>query len=187
MGTRLITPEPHHEHAVQFYRDDNGLLTTLSRFVREGLAIGQPVVIIATEDHRVSLMHRLVADGVPRDFFERAGALWMLDARETLATFMDGPYPDPQRFRAIVGELVAAARATGGGGRAVRAYGEMVDILWRDANPEGAIRLESLWNLLAATEHFMLLCGYSIGNFYQPCDGYDIADVCHVHARVLPA
>jgi hypothetical protein len=171
---------------VQFYRDEDGLLTTLSAFVREGLTVNQPVAIIATEEHRMGLMRRLVDDGVPRDFFERGGALWMFDAREVLATFMDGPYPDPERFRAGVGRLVAAARAAGGGA-GIRAYGEMVDILWKDANPEGAIRLESLWNLLAASEHFTLLCGYSMGNFYQTCDGYDIADVCRVHARVLPA
>ena len=186
MGTRVIAHEPHHDHAVQFYRDDAALLTTVSRFVREGLAVGQPVVIIATEEHRVSLMHRLIADGMPRDFFERSGGLWLLDAREVLATFMSGTLPDADRFRGSVGRLIATARAAGGGG-AVRAYGEMVDILWKDANPEAAIQLESLWNQLAATEHFSLLCGYSMGNFYQSCGGYDIADVCKVHARVLPA
>ena len=186
MGTRAATPEPHHEHAVQFYRDDRSLLATMSRFVRQGLGTGQPVVIIATDEHRLGLMRKLVADGVPQDFFERAGALWMLDAREVLATFMDGNRPDPRRFTTVVGKLIAAARRAGGGG-SVRAYGEMVDILWKDANPEAAIHLESLWNELATTEHFTLLCGYSMGNFHQTCDGYDITDVCRVHARVLPA
>src|SRR5687767_13814781 len=98
MGTHVRPHAPHHEHAVQFYRDDTSLLATVSRFAREGLTVGQPVVIIATDEHRVGLMRRLVADGVPRDFFERAGALWMLDASETLATFMDGDSPNPQRF-----------------------------------------------------------------------------------------
>lgn len=187
MGTRALKPEqPHHEHAVQFYADDRSLLRTLSRFVREGLAAGQPVLIIATEEHRVSLAQQLIADGVPRDFFERTGSLWMFDAREVLAMFMDGSRPDPVRFKAIIGQFVAAARASAGGG-AVRAYGEMVDILWKDANPEGAIRLESLWNVLAAAENFTLLCGYSMANFHHACDGYDLADVCHAHARVLPA
>jgi hypothetical protein len=186
MGNRQLVPEPHHEHAVQFYRDDNALLKTLSRFVREGLNAAQPVIIIATAEHRTALTMRLVEDGLPRDFFERHGALWLLDAREVLATFMDGPFPDPGRFHAIAGDLLAAARAAGGGG-SVRAYGEMVDILWRDGNPEGAIRLENLWNTLAASEHFMLLCGYSMGNFFQESHGFDIGDVCHVHARVLPA
>lgn len=183
---RRAIPEPHHEHAVQFYRDDRALLKTLSRFVREGLNAGQPVVIIATAEHRTALAMRLVEDGVPRDFFERHGALWLLDAREVLATFMDGGRPDAARFRSVVGDLIASARAAGGGS-SVRAYGEMVDILWKDGNPEGAIHLEDQWNTLAASEHFMLLCGYAMGNFLTASNGFDIGDVCHVHARVLPA
>lgn len=186
MATRATTPAPHHDHAVQFYRDDNGLMTTVSRFVREGLAARQPIVIIATSEHRASLTQRLVKDGLPRDYFEQDGLLWLLDAREVLATFMDGPFPNPVRFRSVVGDLVASARLAGGGGT-VRAYGEMVDILWKEGNPEGAIRLEALWNTLAASEHFMLLCGYAMGNFYKECQGFDIGDVCHVHAKVLPA
>ena len=182
---RAIPPAPHHDHAVQFYRDDNGLLTTVSRFVREGLGSQQPVLVIATAEHRFDLAQRLVTDGLPRDYFEREGLLWLLDAREVLATFMVGKFPDPDRFHANVGSLIKSARATGGG--KVRAYGEMVDILWKEGNPEGAIRLEALWNMLAATEHFMLLCGYSMGNFYKECSGFDIADVCKVHAKVLPA
>jgi hypothetical protein len=186
MKAHAFAPEPHHEHCVQFYRDDRGLIKTVSRFVRDGLGAGQPIVIIATAEHRADLTARLLEDGVPRDFFERSGSLWLLDAREVLETFMDGPMPDPDRFRTVVGDLIAVARSAGGGGT-VRAFGEMVDILWKDGNPEGAIRLECLWNTLAASEHFSLLCGYAMGNFYNVTNGFDIGDVCHVHAKVLPA
>jgi hypothetical protein len=64
-------PEPHHDHAVQFYRDEDSLLTTLSRFVRDGLTARQPVVVIATAAHREALTERLVRDGLSRDYFER--------------------------------------------------------------------------------------------------------------------
>ncbi len=30
----------------------------------------------------------------------------------------------------------------------VRAYGEMVDLLWKDGNVDGAVQLEALWNEL---------------------------------------
>ena len=183
---KASTPEPHREHSVQFYRDDESLTKTLSRFVREGLNARQPVVVIATADHRERLMERLVEDGMPRDYFERAGSMWLLDAREVLDEFMDGEMPDPSVFLEVVGRVIEAARAAGGGG-SVRAYGEMVDLLWKDGNPEAAIRLETLWNLLAASEQLTLLCGYAIGNFYKTNGGFDIGDVCHVHARVLPA
>lgn len=183
---KSVRPEPHHDHSVQFYRDDAALLKTLSRFTREGLNGRQPVIVIATPEHRAALAAQLVKDGLAPDYFERQGSLWMLDARETLASLMDGRMPDPVRFRAVVGALIDAAR-TAGAGSAVRAYGEMVDLLWKDGNAEAAIRLEMLWNGLAATHQFMLLCGYSIGSFYKEAGGFDISDVCHAHARVLPA
>jgi hypothetical protein len=188
MATRSAPsrPEPHHDHAVQFYRDDAALLATLSRFTREGLNARQPIIIIATPEHRDALARQLVKDGIARNHFERQGALWMLDARETLATFMDGPLPNATRFHDVIGGLIQQARAAADGA-AIRAYGEMVDLLWKDGNPDAAIRLECLWNTLANVHQFMLLCGYSIGSFYKEAGGFDIGDVCQVHSRVLPA
>ena len=184
--TGFRRPEPHHEHAVQFYRDDASLLVTLSRFTREGLNARQPIIIIATPEHRDALITQLLTDGVSRDHFERQGALWMLDARETLATFMDGAAPNPARFRDVIGGMIQQAR-NASDGSAIRAYGEMVDLLWKDGNADAAIRLECLWNTLANAHQFMLLCGYSIGSFYKETGGFDIGDVCQVHSRVLPA
>jgi len=177
--------EPHHDHSVQFYRDDASLMKTLSRFVRDGLTASQPVIIIATPEHRADLASRLLVDGLNPDSFERAGSLWMLDARETLESFMDGRTPDPQKFHGVIGSLIQLAKSRDAG--AVRAYGEMVDLLWKEGNPEGAIKLEMLWNTLAGMHRFMLLCGYCIGNFYKEAGGFDIGDVCGAHARVLPA
>ena len=51
--------------------------------------------------------------------------------------------------------------------RTIRVYGEMVDLLWKDGLEAAAIRLETLWNQLADTHDFNLLCGYSMGNFYK--------------------
>ena len=179
-------PSPAHDHSVQFYGDDASLVRTLSRFVREGLNAAQPVIVIATPEHREALAAALVRDGVSSASFERRGALVMLDAREMLATFMQGPEPDPDRFRAVAGDLIESARKTGDG-NSVRAYGEMVDLLWKDGRADAAIKLEMLWNTLAATHQFSLLCGYAMGSFYKESGGHDIGDVCGVHSRVLPA
>lgn len=183
----LHGPEPHHDHSVQFYRDDAALLRTLSRFTREGLNAGQPVIIIGTPEHNAALTTQLVQDGLTPQYFETQGNLWLLDARETLAQFMTRQgTPDPLRFKSVIGGLIEQARSVAGGS-SVRAYGEMVDLLWKDGNANAAIRLEVLWNTLAETHHFSLLCGYSIGSFYKEMGGLDIGDVCRVHARVLPA
>lgn len=176
--------DPHQDHAVQFYRDDAALMTTLSRFVREGLIAGQPVLVIATPEHRGQLAAQLLKDGMTPDSFEKGGTLWLLDARETLDAFMTGAAPDPGRFHKVIGDLLQTAHRGSG---PVRAYGEMVDLLWKAGQADAAIRLEMLWNRLATTHHFMLLCGYCIGSFYKQAGRLDIGDVCGQHARVLPA
>jgi len=44
----------------------------------------------------------------------------------------------------------------------VRAYGEMVDVLWQRGERDAAIRLEEFWNDLARLQTFSLLCAYCI-------------------------
>ena len=58
----------------------------------------------------------------------------------------------------------------------------MVDVLWRRGQSDAAIRLEVLWNDLAALYSFSLLCGYAIGTFYKETSR--IEDVCRQHTHV---
>ena len=72
-------------------------------------------------------------------------------------------------------------------GRRVRAFGEMVALLWAQGNQAGAIRLEELWNDLARTHLFSLLCGYPMNAFSRQNDVPPFSEVCTCHSRVLPA
>jgi hypothetical protein len=74
--------------------------------------------------------------------------------------------PSPSAFRRTVGAMLTQLRR-GRGQCAIRAYGEMVDLIWKDGLEAAAIRLETLWNQLAESHEFNLLCGYSMGNFYK--------------------
>jgi hypothetical protein len=58
----------------------------------------------------------------------------------------------------------------------------MVDVLWKDSMSSAAIRLEMLWNRLANTHDFSLLCGYAMRNFYKDAT---IEDVCRHHTRIV--
>jgi signal transduction histidine kinase len=62
----------------------------------------------------------------------------------------------------------------------------MVDILFRDGNTAGAIRLEELWNNLAHRHSFDLLCAYAIGNFYTEAHAEQLKDICDRHTEVVP-
>jgi hypothetical protein len=99
-----------------------------------------------------------------------------------LSTFIVGDSPDEALFNQHVGDLIE--RTIGGRTRTiVRAYGEMVDLLWRDGQTTAAIRLEILWNKLALSHGFALLCGYSMGGFYKQAQLFQ--QVCRQHDHVV--
>jgi hypothetical protein len=170
-----------HFHAVRFYEDDTSLCRIVSGFIAEGVAIGQPALVIASAPHNEYILDNLRVAGIDVARLQQNNELLLLDAREMLNLFMDDEMPNPDRFREVAG---AALRRVGGGrDRTMRCYGEMVDLLWKDGRSAASIKLEMLWNNLAGTHDFSLLCGYAMGNFYKDVT---IEDVCRQHThRVL--
>ena len=172
-------------HGVQFYENEAFLASAVADFLADGLSRRQKVVVVATEANRSTFSVRLRAKGIDMDIASRNGDITMLDARDTLNMFMIGGRPDRLRFLASIGAVLdnsrRAHRLAG-----VRVYGEMVDLLWRDGNTDGAIRVEELWNELGSSYPFLLLCGYKIGNFYKSADAATFAEVCRQHTHVVP-
>jgi hypothetical protein len=172
-----------HRHAVQFYADDHSLFNTVATFLAEGLAAGQPAVVIATEAHRASIVEYLCNRLIDCDRAIKTGALILLDAQKTLDAFMVDGRPEPELFEAHVGGVIAAM-LQGREKPVVRAYGEMVDVLWKDGQREAAIQLETLWNKLANQHNFALLCGYAMGHFYKQSQHFDEVCAQHTHAAM---
>src|SRR5688500_8928302 len=174
------------DHIVQFYESDEFLFETVSDFLAEGLVTGQPLIVIATPEHRTGFANALRSKGFDPVAARDNGQLVLLDARGVLGTFMVGAMPDAALFRVSVGGHIEAS-LKGSASTSVRAYGAMVDLLWRDGNPDAAIRLEELWTDLARTYSFELLCAYPMGNFYRESHGRHFEQICHSHGRVRPA
>ena len=172
-------PAERCEHLVEFYEDEEKLAQSVARFLGEGLRNGDALVLIATEPHRQAFARALGMLGFDAGQACDAGRLTLLDARETLAAFMRGDEPDRELFEDAIGPVFAnlAARAPGG----VRAYGEMVDVLWQDGRRSAALRLEELWNEFQERHPFRLLCAYAMGNFYR--EPADLARVSAAHGR----
>ena len=183
MNTPVADERLHHRHhAVQFYADESELFSTIGTFLSEGLVAGQPAIVIATPNHSVAIQDALSAHLIDVARARHLGDLVMLDAEDTLGTFMHDGMPDRILFQRHVGALMEQT-VRGRGRMPLRAYGEMVDLLWRRDQADAAIRLEVLWNDLATMYSFSLLCGYAIGNFYT--DTSRIEEVCHEHTHVL--
>ena len=168
-------------HAVRFYRDAEGLCRIVADFLAEGFAADQPAIVIATPAHREGIEQQLASKQIDVDGLSRAGKLIALDADETLSQFIVDGMPDSTCFKRAI--VPAIERASGGSADCtVRAYGEMVDVLWKAGQTVAATRVETLWNALANTHRFSLLCGYSMGSFYKAAA---VDEICSHHSHVV--
>lgn len=172
-----------HFHAVRFYENKASLCRTVSDFLGEGLVLGHPGVVIATPEHRDAILAELGSRHFDIAAVQAAGDLLALDARELLGTFMVDGMPDATLFKIQLPQVIDRL-ARGRKDCTVRAYGEMVDVLWQDGLTAAAIRLEMLWNQLAMARDFSLLCGYAMGNFYKDAG---MRDICAQHSHVVAA
>ena len=171
-------------HVVQFYESDDFLARAVAEFLSSGIQDDQPALVIATPEHRDLITQLLREEDADLPALQAEGRIAMLDARETLDLILVNGSPDPARFERVVSQALDAVKRGSSG--PVRAYGEMVDLLWRDGNTAGAVCLENLWNDLAGKREFSLLCAYAMGNFYRSCDATDFHAICQAHSHVRP-
>jgi hypothetical protein len=175
-----MTADPIHnpgpqDHFVQLYQDSAPLADAVAQYVAEGLRRGEAAIVIATAEHREMLAARL---GARPD-----GQLKILDAEQTLARFMANGKPLWKPFHEVVGGLIAELRLRYPG---VRAYGEMVNVLWQRGEREAAIRLEEYWNELGKLQTFSLFCAYRLDPLDPALYGGPLESVCKVHSHLIP-
>jgi anti-sigma regulatory factor (Ser/Thr protein kinase) len=179
------------EHVVQFYDHDSDLARAVGTYLAQALRTGDVSIVIATPEHRAAFRQELAAAGLAPGECDSGAILW-LDAAATLAGFMLDGRIDPDAFHDVVGGLVREASQRGrpkrnrrsGSGR-IRAYGEMVALLWDAGDVLGAIELEKLWNELAREFEFSLWCAYHGHSLAVHEHADELHDVCHLHTCVI--
>jgi hypothetical protein len=168
------------DHLVQIYDDETRFMETLERFIGEGLDRGEGVVVIATASHLTWLEARLRTLEHDVDAARATGRYIGLDAAATLAEFMVAGWPDDTRF---IDTILPVVQSAGRGGRQVRAFGEMVALLWAQGHNAATLRLEALWNAFCRREALALFCAYPrIGATRDLTEA--LADVCAAHSKV---
>ena len=170
------------DHFVQLYKDEAFLFEAVTAYAATGLRRGEGVVIIATPSHRAVFVQQLEHRGAAAEEALQRGQLLLLDADETLARFTTGGMPEWQSFRTLIGGVIAKLRLEY---PTVRAYGEMVDLLWQRGEREAAIRLEEFWNDLAGLQTFSLLCAYYMDNLEQAAYSGPLDCICRVHSHLI--
>ncbi len=170
------------DHLVQIYDNDEIILDALEGFVSSGFQAQDSVIIIATEEHLTELNKRLSDHGFDLSGLQVSRQYIPLNAHETLAKFMVTGWPDEKLFMSTVEELIEFAR--GKMNRPIRAYGEMVAILWGQGYSGATVQLEHLWNKFCEKETFCLFCAYPKSGFTDDAKT-SMQHICSTHTKVI--
>jgi len=179
----LSHPEPN-AHMVQLYRDPAVLRDSVGRYLSHGFQYGESAVVIATREHWQEFRKELEARGHDPSRLEQERRLVVRDARTTLDAFMREGMLDEELFHDSIRPVLSTIT---GSGAHVRAYGEMVSLLWADRNYDAALRLEEIWNALAKRSTFSLLCAYQGDTLAPEFHGRPGEFVFLQHTHVVPA
>ncbi len=172
------------EHLVQFCDTEDELINAVVPYLAAGLDADEAVLVIATEPHRLAFEQMLTAGDSDIESAITAGTYVSVDAIELLGQLLDaeGGTISADKFGAGVGTLVRRQLATG---RSLRAYGELVALMWDRGDDAAAVALEELWSRLQRDDQFTLFCGYPGTD--APTYPAALRQVCRSHASMLPA
>ena len=172
------------EHILRLYENETSLYSTVADLVCDGLADGDPCLLIATRQHLSGVSEQLKARGHDCDSLETNGRLTKVDAHDILTKIAPGPDIDAAACRRVLDDVVS--RAAGQSDRRLVIYGEIVDLLCKRGEPQKAVRLEQIWNDLLSERPVKLLCGYA-AEMFSGEDGASLERVCNEHSVCVPS
>lgn len=158
------------DHLVRLYDNEPELEKDVAAWLEEGDARGDSLLVIA-------------APGRARLLAERFPDAAVLDAERTLDSVLIDGEPDWERFDDRVGRVL---RETMARGARVRAYGEMVDLLWRSGRLRAAGLLEGFWNRLLRLHAFDLYCAYAVDLLDPAADPGELRAMLRDHTHLVP-
>lgn len=163
------TPTGRQGHLVQFYQNDEELVSAATKFLSGALVAGGCAIVLATKMHRDLMSSRLAAR------FPDARIV-MLDAHDTLARIRTGREIDEALFRRVICDVLDSA-----GSRPIRIFGELVALLTEAGLYGEAVAIEGFWNDLARHRNFELFCGYPVSAFKATEQMASLQQVCREH------
>lgn len=168
------------DHLVQIYQNDLTFLNTLEGFAGDGFIKGESVVIIASPNHIEQLNKRLAVHGFDIEKLKADDQYIPLDAQDSLDSFMVNDWPDEKLFNMMVANVMERATKDD---RRIRAFGEMVAILWEQGKNGATVQLENLWHRLQNNK-FCLYCAYPKSGFTQNAVE-SMRTICNTHSLVI--
>jgi hypothetical protein len=179
----LLIDAPVNRHFAQLHSDPQALTEAVTLYLQTGLRRGNGVVVIATRQHVDLFLARLRADDLDPGTFLKSGQLELHDAELSLRKFVRNDMPDWEDFRRAMGAVFERVGAFGRG--TIRAYGEMVNLLWHEGKRDAAIRLEEYWNELARLYPFSLFCSYMLDAHHHHTYDGPIEEIGRTHTDII--
>lgn len=169
------------DHVVQIYENDKIFLDSLEGFIGSGILAGDSTIIIVTAEHKMALETRLIKHGFDLAALAAADRYVALDASEMLSRFMVNNWPDEKLFFELITDLLKRVQKNN---RKIRAFGEMVALLWEQGYNGATVQLENLWNQLHKKDEFTLFCAYPKIGFTQDMSS-SLDEICCAHSKVV--
>jgi hypothetical protein len=127
------------------------------------------------------LESRLIDHGVHSEVLISGDRYIPLNAEETLSKFMVGGWPDEKLFNQTITSIISRA---GYKKRRIRAFGEMVALLWAQGLNGATVHLEHLWNKFCSEKSFSLFCAYPRSGFTEDIND-SFSHICCAHSKMI--
>lgn len=174
-----------HDHILQLYQDSDFLNSAVCRYIGAGLANGDRIILFPTLTHWNAFRQRLETEGVNVQAARERGQLTVVDANELLPRFMRDAMPDPQVFNVVIGDVFRQACA-GGSYQKLRAWGELVNILWERGEVAASMNLEDLFDKLNQKIGIAMFCSYVMDNFNGDVHAHMLPRLGTNHSHLIP-
>lgn len=156
----------------------------LLRFLLEGAARGDAIVLLGEGAANDSIEAASSGLGIDLAALRQAGRWHRADAAALVASATGVGGVNLDMVEAALRQVLARA---GQGGRRVRAYGELVSVLWTSGRRDEAVALEQRWERLLAEAPVELFCGYAIALTDDDFTLTEVEALLALHGAVEPA
>lgn len=171
---------------MQLYREPGFLMEAVASWIQPPLERTGGAILVCTPEHAEAVRRTLALRGLDAPALESAGRLRFVDAHWLMAQFMVDGRPSAALFKPLVRDVVAHVRPVPHAAVDLRAWGEMVNILWHRGEREAAQELEALWNEVIDEHDMRLLCSYQVDNLAPETHGEILRGICEGHSHLIP-
>jgi hypothetical protein len=182
-GPGVLTDPISGNHIVKVCRDDAERINSVAQYVNEGLTNGEAVAIIARPPLRKALNDFLVTQGFDLQSCKDQGKIEFFDAEFLLLSLRFDDGIDAEAFEKFVSHPLMVMKQKYD---KIRAFGEMVDVLWQKGAYDEAMQLKDRWNDLFKKIEFSLLCTYSLNHLIPSAYDGALEHICRCHTHHIP-